>query len=101
MTSFNVAQISEGQAKKLTPSLFAVRRQGKLFVYRDECPHLGIGLAYSDDDYLDRDGAHIICSTHGALFEIANGECIFGPCQGDSLIAVAFHWLDEHTIELL
>lgn len=100
MTQFIVSHIGEGQAASLTPSIFAVRRAGQLFVYHNQCPHLGINLEFQANDFLDADGAHIICSTHGALFEIATGECIFGPCNGDALTAVAFTWIDEQSIQV-
>jgi len=31
----------------------------------------------------------IQCSTHGALFNIETGECLQGPCLGQSLQAIA------------
>ena len=30
-------------------------------------------------------GLYLICSTHGALFEPINGNCVAGPCRGASL----------------
>jgi len=32
--------------------------------------------------YLTADGSLIACSWHGALFEIADGRCVGGPCAG-------------------
>lgn len=37
------------------------------------------------DKFLDRDGQYIHCSSHGALFDIATGQCIVGPCGGQYL----------------
>jgi nitrite reductase/ring-hydroxylating ferredoxin subunit len=31
----------------------------------------------------------IQCATHGALFLIESGECVAGPCAGQSLQALA------------
>ena len=41
-----------------------------------------------EDQFLDMDKEYIICSTHGALFNVEDGECIWGPCQGESLTKV-------------
>lgn len=69
-------------------SLFAVHHDGQIFVYRNRCPHLGVELNWNEDEFLDADGQLLMCSTHGALFMPANGECIAGPCQGEYLEAV-------------
>jgi len=65
--------------------VFAVKKQGKVYVYKNSCPHLGIPLEMMPDQFLDIDKSFIQCSTHGALFEIENGFCIAGPCSGASL----------------
>lgn len=66
-------------------ALFAVRKDGIVYVYRNRCPHLGIELEWNEDQFLDSEGALIQCSTHGALFIIESGECIAGPCRGEAL----------------
>jgi len=35
-----------------------------------------------------RSASLIQCATHGALFLIESGECIAGPCAGQSLTAL-------------
>ncbi|GGX45879.1 Rieske (2Fe-2S) protein [Saccharospirillum salsuginis] len=79
--------------------VFAVRKDGEVFVYKNECPHLGINLEFMENDFLDMDGALIQCSTHGALFEIESGHCLAGPCQGDYLTPVPFK-IENDTIVL-
>ena len=37
------------------------------------------------DEFTSEDGSLIICSTHGALFELDDGYCSYGPCTGDHL----------------
>ncbi|CCK77691.1 Rieske 2Fe-2S family protein [Oleispira antarctica RB-8] len=70
--------------------LFAVKKNSRIYVYENLCPHLGIQLEWQPDEFLDIDASMIQCSSHGALFNIENGECLFGPCVGQSLIAVDF-----------
>jgi nitrite reductase/ring-hydroxylating ferredoxin subunit len=57
-------------------------------VYLNRCPHLGIPLVWQPAQLWDKAGRHLQCSAHGALFIPSTGECISGPCQGDSLWAV-------------
>ena len=40
------------------------------------------------DRFFTPDGALILCSSHGALFEKLTGYCVAGPCAGRSLTAV-------------
>ena len=69
--------------------LFAVRREGRVYVYENRCPHRGVALEWHPDQFLDPSASLIQCATHGALFLIENGECVAGPCSGQSLSALA------------
>lgn len=69
--------------------LLAVRRDGHVHVYLNRCPHRGLPLEWREDDFLDASGSLIQCAHHGALFLIDNGECVTGPCAGQSLQALA------------
>ena len=64
---------------------FVVRRGGELHGYVDSCPHTGGPLPAEPDRYLDRKGEWILCWTHGAMFQIADGLCVAGPCVKRSL----------------
>ncbi len=64
---------------------FVVRRGEEVIGYLDRCPHIGTPLTLGDDRYLTRDGGHILCSTHGALFRLEDGLCLAGPCPGRTL----------------
>ncbi|MHB2249836.1 Rieske (2Fe-2S) protein [Pseudomonas fitomaticsae] len=68
--------------------LFAVRRAGQAYVYLNRCPHRGVGLEWQPDQFLDPSNSLIQCATHGALFLIEDGECVAGPCAGQSLTAI-------------
>ena len=71
-------------------ALFIIRQNGRFYVYRNRCPHLGIELNWLPDQFLNNDRNLIQCSTHGALFQITTGECLAGPCQGSWLEPVPF-----------
>ncbi|EGH23318.1 Rieske 2Fe-2S family protein [Pseudomonas amygdali pv. mori str. 301020] len=68
--------------------MLAVRRQGEVFIYKNRCPHRGIALEWQPDQFLDSSASLIRCAMHGALFLIENGECVAGPCEGQSLTAI-------------
>ncbi|MBP0951517.1 Rieske (2Fe-2S) protein [Pseudomonas alliivorans] len=71
--------------------LLAIRRHGEVFIYRNRCPHRGVPLEWQPDQFLDSSASLIQCATHGALFLIENGECVAGPCEGQSLTALDAH----------
>jgi len=73
-------------------SIFAVRKEGELYLYRNRCPHARLELNWMPDRFLDRSRDYIMCAAHGALFQIDSGKCISGPCPGTQLSPVA------HTI---
>lgn len=64
---------------------FVIRRGDRVFGYRDRCPHMGMPLTQELDRYLSSGGELILCSWHGALFDIETGRCIGGPCIGTGL----------------
>ena len=64
---------------------FVVRRGGVVRGYIDRCPHAGMPLALMGDRFLTREGDLILCSSHGALFQIDDGLCVAGPCAGRPL----------------
>lgn len=77
--------------------LFAVKYRGKVFVYRNSCPHLGISLDWVEHQFLDSSGTMIQCANHGALFVIKSGQCVAGPCAGRKLQAIPFQ-IDNNTL---
>lgn len=82
-------------------ALFAVRKRGAVFVYRNRCPHVGLPLNWLPNQFLDLDRELIQCTSHGALFRIDNGQCVAGPCPGQSLRAISHREVDgEIHIEL-
>jgi nitrite reductase/ring-hydroxylating ferredoxin subunit len=66
-------------------SLFAVRKDGEVFVYINSCPHTGLPLNWRPDQFMDYDKNYIQCAIHAAIFDPKTGLCVAGPCQGDHL----------------
>ena len=69
-------------------ALMVIRRGDKVFAYVNSCPHIGSPLDLQPGRFLNREGTLILCTTHGALFRIEDGFCVFGPCAEKSLISV-------------
>ncbi len=65
--------------------LFALRRGGRVWVYVNSCPHIGLPLDPVPDRFLDAKREHVICSAHGARFRVEDGYCFSGPCHGEYL----------------
>jgi nitrite reductase/ring-hydroxylating ferredoxin subunit len=74
--------------------VFLLRQGRNVHAYRNCCPHLGTPLNIRPDRFLDIAKEHIICATHGALFRIADGFCLRGPCIGASLETVIIEIYD-------
>ena len=92
-------ELAEGQALGFDPlqrgrdSVFALRHDGQVRVYRNSCPHLDVRLEYRKDRFLSADGQLIMCYAHGAQFLPSSGECIYGPCLGEHLQGLP--WREE------
>jgi nitrite reductase/ring-hydroxylating ferredoxin subunit len=67
---------------------FVVRRGDNIYAYQNFCMHVGHPLNWKPNSFLTKDGGKIICASHGALYEIASGVCVAGPCPGKKLRAV-------------
>lgn len=70
--------------------LIALKTDSGIFLYENRCPHIGTPLDWTPDQFLDESYKLIQCSTHGALFRIEDGYCIFGPCAGQSLREIQY-----------
>jgi len=86
--------IGDGTSKEVPlddgrTSLCLVRKNETIYAYVNSCPHTGSPLNWTGDQFLTRDGDMIQCALHGALFRIADGLCVWGPCLHRRLTAVA------------
>jgi nitrite reductase/ring-hydroxylating ferredoxin subunit len=99
-----VDAIADGASKSYRPAkggftgLFGIRQGEAVMIYVNACPHLGVALNSAPGRFLSSDGANIVCSMHGATFDIASGLCLQGPCVGDSLQAVPFEIVEGEIV---
>jgi nitrite reductase/ring-hydroxylating ferredoxin subunit len=68
---------------------FAVRFDGVVRAYVNECRHQATELDWNPGEFFDAERLYLICATHGALYQPDTGMCIEGPCRGARLIAIA------------
>lgn len=94
-----LSSLSEGSARSFNigslADVFAVRKDGKVYLYQNICPHLRIPLNWEPERFLNASGDLIQCSTHGALFAIEDGECLQGPCRGEYLQKLEYEIHDD------
>jgi nitrite reductase/ring-hydroxylating ferredoxin subunit len=67
---------------------FLVRKGEHVFAYVNRCPHAGHPLNMRPDEFLAPDKSLILCNSHGAMFDIASGACVDGPCAGRALARI-------------
>jgi len=66
-------------------NIILIRQGHRVFAYQNSCPHTGVNLEWLPDEFMDDTSQYLVCATHGALFQIEDGECVAGPCHGESL----------------
>lgn len=77
--------VLEGDAE----SLILYRQGDAVRAWLNVCPHAGRRLDWAPGQFLKSKEGLLVCAAHGASFELARGECVAGPCRGESLRAVA------------
>ena len=62
------------------------------------CPHAGRRLDWAPGQFLISREGLLVCAVHGASFELIGGECVAGPCRGQSLQPVAVRVLEGEVL---
>ena len=68
-------------------SVILLRHGEHVSAWLNICPHAGRRLDWAPGKFLISRGM-LVCAAHGASFNIDSGECMGGPCRGESLRAV-------------
>lgn len=91
--------IPDGSARgfELDPEtpVLVVRRGERAWAYINRCPHVGVQLNWTPDQFMSLDNTTLQCSMHGAQFRIEDGFCIYGPCMGRSLEPLPLTIIDD------
>lgn len=64
---------------------FVVRFEGAPKAYVNACRHVPVELDFPEGRFFDDTGLYLVCSTHGAMYDAADGRCVAGPCAGEQL----------------
>jgi nitrite reductase/ring-hydroxylating ferredoxin subunit len=64
---------------------FVVRHEDRVHAYFNRCAHVPTELDWNEGEFFDSSGLYLICATHGALYDPANGTCLGGRCNGVGL----------------
>ena len=67
---------------------FVIRCRTGVSAFLNICAHMDLELDWTAGRFFDSQRRHLICSTHGALYDPTDGLCIEGPCYGARLKAV-------------
>ncbi len=91
-----VDSIPDGGARDLLlpgsdePLRVVLFREGdEVHAYRNHCPHMHLPLNPRPDEFLMLGDGLVMCGWHSAVFRIADGACIDGPCAGEVLHPIA------------
>lgn len=67
---------------------FVVRHDGRPRAYLNKCSHVPVELDWMPGRFFDDSGLYLVCATHGAVYDAADGRCAGGPCAGRGLRAL-------------
>ncbi|TWQ66327.1 Rieske (2Fe-2S) protein [Xanthomonas vasicola] len=79
-------------------SLVLYREGTQVRAWLNICPHAGGRLDWAPGQFLKTKEGQLVCAAHGAAFELNAGECVSGPCRGQSLCAVPVRVEDEQVL---
>lgn len=107
MTGLRLEQIEDGgfaevqwQVEGALESVIVHRDGDRARAWLNICPHAGRSLEVAPGHFVKTRDGHLLCAAHGASFELAHGECVGGPCRGQSLRAVAVEVRDGEVRQL-
>ena len=66
-------------------NIVVVRQDEAIYAYLNWCPHNQVLLDQIPGQFFNKDKTFLCCSKHGALFQINDGVCVEGPCEGEKL----------------
>ncbi|MBQ0757121.1 MAG: Rieske 2Fe-2S domain-containing protein [Amphritea sp.] len=77
-----VVEFKFGDNIKTLFRMFLYNDQGQLRAYMNVCPHFNVPLNVSPGEMFTSDRAQFMCSIHYAKFNLNDGHCTDGPCEG-------------------
>ena len=88
-------EVAEGQGKEIVFGegkdafrIVVLRLKQGWFAFHNCCPHFSLPLNYEPDRFHIFDEDLLMCAHHTAIYRVADGECIDGPCLGSHLTPI-------------
>lgn len=97
-----MADIPEGEVKEFQFGENP-RTRFRMFVYNDggtprgfvnRCPHFGVPLNVDPGEMFTSDRSQFMCMMHYAKFNLHDGQCTDGPCEGMALEQIPLNVID-------
>jgi nitrite reductase/ring-hydroxylating ferredoxin subunit len=89
-------EVPDGQGKEIVFGegkdafrVVVLRLGERWFAFHNCCPHFSLPLNYEPDRFHVFAGDLLMCAHHTAIYRIADGACIDGPCHGARLTSIA------------
>jgi len=89
-----VATLIEQPGQPLEETLVVVRQGDRVAAFVNCCPHMGFSLDWKPERLVVGRGTYLRCIHHGAVFRIADGVCVAGPCERERLTSVPVEIID-------
>ena len=78
--------------------MILVRRPDRFFAYVNACPHQYLPLDYRGPQILSAAGDQLMCTSHGAMYDLETGVGTSGHGLGSSLDSVPLELTDDGRI---
>ncbi len=72
--------LANGKKVEVTEQGLLICHRGEYRAWVNHCPHAGTPLDWGEGHFFSENGEHLVCHTHGALFDPLSGDCLSGPC---------------------
>jgi nitrite reductase/ring-hydroxylating ferredoxin subunit len=78
--------------------LILLRSGTNIHAYVNRCPHFGVPLSHESGRLILNPHVSVSCHVHYARFRWHDGLCIWGDCEGESLVRVPVRVTPGHQI---
>lgn len=97
-----VVELADGEARifvfgdrpKTRFRMFLHKDGGEIRAYMNACPHFNVPLNMDSTQLFTSDYRQFMCSIHYAKFNIEDGVCTEGPCEGLALERIPLEVVD-------
>ena len=92
-----VIEFQFGEQKRTLFRMFVYNDGGTLRAYMNVCPHFDVPLNVEPGQMFTSDRSQFMCSIHYAKFNLDDGHCTDGPCEGMGLESIPLEITDTEV----